>query len=100
MVSCLQIVSRRYVQITSDCTVQATENPVKMLRISLYVVHDFINPENKFLEQVPYGSGVRLNKLYGKADLGEVMAFEMQERSGRTLITGKCMLLYAVEDCH
>ena len=59
-----------------------------MLRISLYVVHDFLDPQNKPLEQVPYGSGIRLNKLYGKADLDQVMAAEMLERTGKTLITG------------
>jgi hypothetical protein len=59
-----------------------------MLCISLYVVQDFMDPASKLSDTMPIGSGKRLNKLYGKADLNEVMAIEMQKRVGKMLVTG------------
>jgi hypothetical protein len=59
-----------------------------MLCISLYVVQDFMDPTSKLSDTMPIGSGKRLNKLYGKADLNEVMAIEMQKRVGKMLVTG------------
>lgn len=63
-------------------------NTKQILRVSLYVVHDFLDPEEKLSTEVAYGSGVRINKLYGKANVEEVMKFEMEKRVGRVLVTG------------
>lgn len=63
-------------------------NTKQILRISLYVVDDFLDPEKKLSNEVAYGSGVRINKLYGKANVEEVMDFEMEKRVGRMLVTG------------
>lgn len=63
-------------------------NTKQILRISLYVVHDFLDPEKELSNKVAYGSGVRINKLYGKANVEEVMDFEMEKRVGRMLVTG------------
>ena len=52
------------------------------------MVHDFLDPEEKLSNEVAYGSGVRINKLYGKANVEEVMDFEMEKRVGRMLVTG------------
>jgi hypothetical protein len=59
-----------------------------MLCISLYVVQDFMDLTSKLSDIMPIGSGKRLNKLYGKADLNEVMAIEMQKRVGKMLVIG------------
>lgn len=48
-----------------------------MLCISFYVVQDFMDLASKLSDTMLIGSGKRLNKFYGKADLNEVMAIEM-----------------------
>jgi len=47
-----------------------------------------MDPTTELGKTVPTGSGIRINKLYGKAKLEEVMAVEMEERMGKVLVTG------------
>lgn len=57
-----------------------------MLYSSLYVLSGFKDERNHPGEEKQYGQRVR--KTYGKAHLPHVLATEMQESTGRILLSG------------
>jgi hypothetical protein len=48
-----------------------------MLYISFYVVQDFIDSTSKLSDTILIGSSKRLNKLYNKTDLNEVIVIKI-----------------------
>jgi hypothetical protein len=92
-----RITSARGVDLFPLTSPQADNSQI--LCSSLYVAQRFDDDSDeesayKGKDPIPYGK--RVKKLFARADIKEIMAKEMQERQGRTLVIGmaKNFLIY------
>lgn len=60
-----------------------------MLRIELYVFRQFINPESSYGDKEQYGKHLRIQKLYGKPHVEEIVKREVLPYYGKLIITSK-----------
>ena len=60
-----------------------------MLRIELYVLRQFVNPESSYGDKKQYGKHLQIQKLYGKPHIEEIIKREILPYCGKLIITSK-----------
>lgn len=60
-----------------------------MLQIELYILYQFVNPESFYSDKKQYGKHLRIQKLYSKPRVEEIIKREILLYYSKLIVTSK-----------